>query len=162
MTEMSLAEVPQALGPAFVASHPDAAERVMEHRNLEVMGEIIHAIAAGSYREIAAHLAPDVTMEIAAPLAIPWVRNATGIDEVIAAVTHNFRTVRDQRPTPLALVAQGDTVMIMARENGVWASSGEPYEGMVAQQWAFRDHKLACIRSVAAFAPRPPSPGSKG
>lgn len=152
MKEMSLAEVPQALGPVFEAGDPLAAGRTRERRHVAMMGEIVGAIAAGSYHELRGFMTPDVTLEIAAPATIPWVRHAAGADEVIAAVTHNFRTVRDQRPAPLALVAQGDTVMVMARESGTWAASGEPYEGMLAQQWTFRDEKLACIRGVVAFA----------
>jgi uncharacterized protein len=152
MKEMSLAEVPQALGPAFEAGDPLAAGRTRERRHVAIMAEIIAAIAAGSYVDLRGYMTPDVTLEIAAPATIPWVRHAAGADEVIAAVTHNFRTVRDQRPTPLALTAQGDTVMVMARESGTWVASGEPYEALLAQQWTFRDEKLACIRGVVSYA----------
>jgi len=151
MREVTLAEVPDALGPVFEAGDPLAKGRTWERRHLAIMGEIVAAIAAGEYDQLRAHLCPDVTLEIAAPPSVPWVRNAAGVDEVIAAVRHNFRTLRDQRPTPLALAAQGDTVMIMARESGTWVANGQPYETMLSQQWTFRDEKLACIRSVAAF-----------
>ena len=156
MTEISsLADVPEALVPAFEAGDPLAVGRTRERANVAIMGQIVAAIAAGSYEELRGLLAPDVTLEIAAPATIPWVRHARGIDEVVAAVRHNFGTLRDQRPTPLALAAQGDTVMVMARETGTWTASGEPYEGLVSQQWTFRGDRLACIRSVVAFAPNP-------
>lgn len=151
MREVSLAEVPEALGPAFEEGDPLAPGRTRERRHVALMGEIVSAIAAGEYDELREHLCSDVTLEIGAPGTVPWVRQASGVDEVIAAVRHNFRTVRDQRPTPLALAAQGDTVMIMARESGTWAVNGEPYEALLSQQWTFRGEKLACIRSVAAF-----------
>ena len=153
MKEVSLAEVPGALGPVFEAGDPLAAGRTRERRNVALIGEIVGAIAAGDYEHVRGHLTPDVTMEIAAPSSVPWVRNATGADEVLAAVRHNFGTLRDQRPTPLALTAQGDTVMVMARETGTWVASGEPYTALLSQQWTFHGEKLACIRSVAAFVP---------
>ncbi|HYH79558.1 MAG TPA: nuclear transport factor 2 family protein [Longimicrobium sp.] len=156
MTEVSLAEVPGALGPAFEAGDPLAAGRTRERRHLGVMGEIVGAIAAGEYDELRELLCPDVTLEITVPPSVPWVRHAAGVDEVIAAVRHNFATLRDQRPTPLALAAQGDTVMVMARETGTWTANDEPYEAMLSQQWTFRDEKLALMRSVAAFT-RPES-----
>lgn len=156
MTEISsLADVPGALVPAFEAGDPLAVGRTRERANVAIMGRIVAAIAEGSYEELRGHLAPDVTLEIAAPATLPWVRHARGPDEVVAAVRHNFGTLRDQRPTPLALAAQGDTVMVMARESGTWAASGEPYEALVSQQWTFRDNRLACVRSVAAFTPNP-------
>lgn len=151
MGEMTLAEVPEALGPVFEKGDPLAAGRTQERRYVAIMGQIVGAIAEGNYDELRNHLSPDVTLEIAAPPTIPWVRQATGVDEVVAAVAHNFRTVREQRPTPLALAAQGDTVIVMARERGIWAASGEPYEVLLSQQWTFRGQQLACFRSVAAF-----------
>lgn len=151
MREVTLAEVPEALGPVFEAGDPLAKGRTWERRNLALMGEMVAAIAAGDYDQLRGHLCPDVTLEIAAPPSVPWVRRASGADEVIAAVRHNFRTLRDQRPTPLSIAAQGDTVMIMARESGTWVANGAPYAAMLSQQWTFRGEKLACIRSVAAF-----------
>lgn len=155
MTQVSLAQVPESLGTAFVAGDPEIGAKVEERANVEILGQMFHAIAAGRFEELRGFMAPDVTFELAAPAWIPWVRRAAGADEVTGAVAANFATVRDQRPEPLGLTAQGDTVMVMGRETGRWVESGEPYEVLLAQQFTFRDGRLAAFRSVAAEAGGP-------
>jgi ketosteroid isomerase-like protein len=149
MTQVTLDQVPEALGPVFEAGDPASAAKEREREHVAIISEMFRAIAAGRCEEMRRHLAPDVTLQIVAPRRAPWVRRAEGADEMIAAVEKNFRATHDQRPEPLALVAQGDTVMVMGRETGRWADDDEPYEVLLAQQFTFRDGRLVCFRSVA-------------
>lgn len=155
MTQVPLAGVPDALGPAFTAGDPESGSRAAEQKNVDLISRMFQAIAAGRFDELRGWMAPDATFELAAPAGFPWVRRAAGADDVTAAVAANFATTRDQHPEPLALVAQGDTVMVMARETGRWAETGEPYGTLLAQQYSFRDGKLATFRSVVAEAAQP-------
>lgn len=152
MARVSLAEVPESLGAAFAAGDPESGERAGERTHVERLGQMFHAIAGGRYDGLRALLTDDVTFELAAPVGFAWVRRAAGADEVVAAIAANFASVRDQRPEPLVLAAQGDTVMVMGRETGRWAEGGEPYQVLVAQQFSFRDGRLAAFRSVVAEA----------
>jgi ketosteroid isomerase-like protein len=155
MTQLPLAQVSEALAPAFAAGDPDNESKVLERANVERIGQMVHAISRGRFDELRQHLAYDVTYEMAVPARVPWVRQALGPEDVTNAIAANFRSVRDQRTEPLALVSQGDTVMVMARESGHFAESGEPYEVLLSQQYTFRDGRLAAFRSVVGEVATP-------
>ena len=156
MTKVPLAEIPRTLEPAFAAGDPAAETRTRERANVDTIGRMVHAIAHGRYDEVREHLAPDVDFEIVAPACVPWRRHARGADEVAATIAENFACVREQRTQPLSLVAQGDTVMVMAREAGCFVDDGEPYEVMLAQQFTFGDDgRLVGFRSVVGEIGRP-------
>jgi ketosteroid isomerase-like protein len=156
MTQVSLAEIPQVLGPAFAAGDAGAAAKAQEQANVERIGRMVHCIAQGRFDELREQLAPEVTYEMAAPPSVPWRRSAFGVDEVAATIEENFAAVCEQRTQPLSLVSQGDTVMVMARESGRFVDGGEPYEILLAQQFTFGgDGRLAAFRSVVGEVGRP-------
>lgn len=156
MTQLSLAEVSQALEPAFAAGDPEAQAKRQERDNVERIGRMVQCIARGEWDEVREQMAPDVTYEMAVPPRVPWRREARGAGEVTDAIAHNFGTVREQRTQPLSLVSQGDTVMVMARETGCFVDDGEPYEVLLAQQYTFDgDGRLAAFRSVVGEVGRP-------
>lgn len=152
MSQRTLSEVSEALEPAFEADDPASGAKEREREHVALLARMIDLIAAGRFDRLREHLAPDVTLEIAAPPWVPWVRRAEGVDAVTDAIATNFGAVRDQRPEPLALAAQGDTILVMARESGRLADTGAPYDVVLAQQYTFRDGRLAVFRSVAAEA----------
>lgn len=148
MAKVPLEEIPRALDSAFAEGDPAHVWRVQEAANVELIGRMIQVIATGRFDELRPHLADDVTYEIAVPAALPWIRQAHGPDAFLAAIRANFGAVAEQRNEPLALVSQGDTVMVMARETGRLSETGVPYQALLAQQFTFRDGKLAVFRSV--------------
>ncbi|HEX6372552.1 MAG TPA: nuclear transport factor 2 family protein [Longimicrobium sp.] len=155
MTQVSLAEVPQALEPVFMAGDPDAAGKAQERSNVERIGRMVHAISQGRFDELREQLAPDVVYEMVAPAFVPWGRAAHGADEVAATIASNFATLSEQRTQPLSLVSQGDTVMVMARESGRFVD-GQGYEVLLVQQFTFADDgRLAVFRSVVGEAGPP-------
>lgn len=158
MTKLPLGQVAEMLEPAFAAGDPGSEAKVQERANVERIGQMVHAIARGRFDEFRQHLAYDVVYEVTAPARVPWVRHALGAEDVTAAVASNFRALREQRTEPLSLVSQGDTVMVMARESGVLADTGEPYEVLLAQQFTFRDGRLAAFRSVVGEVGAPAVP----
>lgn len=157
MSKVTLPHVPEVLGSAFEAGDPQSGGKAQERDNVERMGQMFHAIARGRWDELRHMMAYDVAYEITAPPHVPWVRRALGPEEVADAIAANFRSVRDQRSEPLALVSQGDTVMVMGHETGRWAESGHPYEVMLSQQYTFRDGRLALFRSVVCDVDAPSS-----
>src|SRR5688500_3914716 len=149
MAQLSLADVSQALAPAFAAGDPSAEAKAQERANVERIGQMVQCISQGRFDELREQLAPEVIYEMVVPPGIPWRREASGADAVAATIAENFGTVCEQRTEPLSLVSQGDTVMVMARESGRLVDSGEPYEVMLAQQFTFDgDGRLAAFRSV--------------
>jgi ketosteroid isomerase-like protein len=158
MTQVSLDEIPQVLGPAFAAGNAAARARERERGNVERLGRMVHCISRGRFDELREQLAPDVTYEMVAPERMPWRRAARGADEVAAAIAENFATLCEQRTEPLSLVSQGDTVMVMAREAGRFVEGGQPYKVVIAQQFTFDDDgRLAGFRGVVGEIGRPGS-----
>lgn len=157
MTQVSLTEIPQTLGPVFTAGDPAAEGKAQERSNVERIARMVHAISQGRWDEVRERLAPDVAYEMAAPARFPWRRTASGADEVAAAIEENFASVGEQRTQPLSLVSQGDTVMVMAREAGRLVDSGAQYDILLAQQFTFGpDGRLAGFRAVANDVRHPP------
>lgn len=148
MGQVPLDEFPQALGTAFAHGDPVHEARRQEAANVDAIGEMIRLISQGRFLELRPFLADDVTYEIAVPATLPWVRRACGAEAVINALAANFAFVREQRTEPLALVSQGDTVMMMARETGRMVDTNVAYQALLAQQYTFRDGRLALFRSV--------------
>lgn len=156
MARVSLEQIPEVLVPAFAAGDAAAGAKTQERANVERIGRMVHAISQGRFDELREHLAPDVEYEMAVPESIPWRRHARGAGEVASAIAENFASVREQRTQPLSLVSQGDTVMVMARESGRFADSGEAYEVLLAQQFTFDgEGRLAGFRSVVGPVDRP-------
>lgn len=146
MRQVTLAEVPKVLSDDFASSYVTDQEQT----NGELLQRILEAIAARRYDELRGWMAPDVSFELATAPRFPFVRRAEGVEAVIEAIAYNFSTVTEQMPQPLAVVAQGDTVMVMARETGRLVESGEPYELLLAHQFTFREGRLVLSRSVSA------------
>lgn len=159
MAEVPLIAVGDVLGAAFEAGDPAAATRAGERSNLQYLNELVRAIATKDFGALAARFTPDVTFELHAPPGIPWRRSARGPEAVASAIEANFRSVCDQRPEPLSLVAQGDTILLMSRESGRWTGTGEPYEMVFAQQYTFRGKRLAAFRSIVSPTSTATQPG---
>ena len=149
MAQVQLTEAPGVLGTAFAAGDPAYAAKAQERENVAALTYLIHAIAEGRFGDLPERFTPDVSFEMVSPAGFPWVCHARGPEEVASAIAANFRSVEDQRPEVLALVAQGDSVMVMARETGRLKDSGEPYRVLLAQQYTFQDGRLSAFRSVA-------------
>jgi uncharacterized damage-inducible protein DinB/ketosteroid isomerase-like protein len=159
----SLEQIPGALPAAFADADPAHAGRAREQAHLATLQRMLAAIAAGRGEELRGELAPEVEFALWAPAEFPWVRQARGADAVMAAISANFRQVREQRPELLSLVAQGDTLMLTGREEGVIASSGAAYQVMLAQEYGFDPQgRLARFRSVISHAGDPTEPQAAG
>lgn len=148
MAGVPLDKVSHALGESFAEGDPAHVWRVQETANMELLGQMVQVIAARRFQDLRQHFADDISYEIAVPASLPFVRQASGADDVVAAIAYNFSVLSEQRTEPLAVVCQGDTVMVMARENGRMADTGVPYQALLAQQFTFRGGKLAVFRSV--------------
>ena len=148
MAGVPLDKFSKALGESFAEGDTAHVWRMQETANVELLGRMVHVIAERRFQDLRPHFTDDVSYEIAVPASLPFVRQAAGVDDVVSAIMYNFSVLSEQRTQPLAVVSQGDTVMVMARENGRMADTGVPYQALLAQQFTFRDGKLAVFRSV--------------
>ena len=150
-----------ALAPNSVHSLASQLQRVGEGSSPEVRAHLrsiqtqIEAIANGYLESVLRNAHADATLEIFAPPEFPWIRNATGIDELQAAVQQNFGAVDDQRPEVRDIFAEGDTVILFGRERGVIRDSQTRYDVEFVERFTYREGRLAGVRIVAAHAARP-------
>lgn len=148
MAGVPLDKFSQALGDSFAGGDPAHRCGVQEAQNVELLGRMVQVIAERRIHDLREHFTEDISYEMAVPASLPFVRQASGADDVLSAIMYNFSVLSEQRTEPLAVVSQGDTVMMMARESGRMADTGVPYRALLAQQYTFRGGKLAVFRSV--------------
>lgn len=135
----------------FEAGDPDAATRVLERANLEAVHRLLGAVVAEDYDALIEELADDAQIELFAPPEFPFVRKATGKEAVRAMITHNFGTVVDQQPEILSVTAQGDTLMMVAKESGRIRYSDQPYDVHFVYNFRIQDGKIAHVRQFASY-----------
>jgi hypothetical protein len=81
----------QRLGEAAgELSRPREKER---RANIRAVQAQIDAIARGDLTAALANAHPEVELEIFAPPEFEWVRHAHGMEEMSAAITHNFSSL---------------------------------------------------------------------
>lgn len=93
-------------------------------------------------------LTDDVRLEIRGCEQFPFVRDARGRAAVLAAIKHNFAEVQDQQPRLESVVAQGDTVIVMASEQGVIKSTGAAYHIEGIQRFVCRNGKISLVHEI--------------
>ena len=92
-------------------------------------------------------------MEIFGPQELPFAGSWKGREEVLKAIAHNFSLVEEQRPEVETVVAQGDTIVVFARERGRFEATGREYEIRWAQCFTFRDGLVCRFREMAESEP---------
>jgi ketosteroid isomerase-like protein len=143
------------IGHAFASGDPEAAAREVESGNVRLIQEIFAAIGRGDYEAALAHVTDDMVLTITGPTGHPFNGRWAGKAEVRAAIDRNFAMVEDQWVEIRSVVAQGETVVLIARERGRYRPSGQEYEAELAQVYGFRGGKLQTIREVFSAANPP-------
>lgn len=73
-----------------------------------------------------------------------------GTAEVRNALETNFGSVTDQQPQITSVVSQGDTVVLLGREQGNLRATGERYDVQFVHKFTFDDGRLASVQIIAA------------
>ena len=114
------------------------------------VGAQLDAIAHGDLSAVLERAHPDVQLEIFAPPEFPWIRRASGIEELRHAIAHNFGAVTEQAPEIANVLTESDTVVLIGRERGVIRATGQRYDVQFVQRYTFAGEQLASVRIVAA------------
>ena len=131
----------------FHAIDPDAAARPVESGNVRRLLEM--------YAAVVERMTDDIVMTITGPPGHPFNGRWVGRTAVLEALGRNFAMVDEQDVQIVSVVAQGETVIVIARERGRYRPSGEPYEGEWAQVFGFRDGRLEAMREIFSVANPP-------
>ena len=149
MSSEAFPEFVQSLGPAFRSDDPQSNTRMMERDHMTALERIYQALSEGRYEAIGPELTEDVELEIIGPAVVPFIGRWKGIAPVLQAIQKNFTHVRNQRPEIVSLTAQGDSIVVVAREQGESVKTGNAYDIHWVQIFTFRDGKLCRIHEVA-------------
>jgi len=136
------------LRSAYETGDENAAAKTIEAANVELVQKLYRTVTAGDFEGFLASLAEDVEFENIGPSVIPFSGRWRGRSEVGAATKRNFAVVEDQCPEVLTLVAQGDTVIIVAREQGRIRSTGRKYDMHWVQMFTLRNGQVVRFRQI--------------
>jgi hypothetical protein len=135
---------------AFAKGDPDVRSKSLEMRNVAAVKAMVEAIAREDYDEFARVLSHSVSLQILAPPDVPFIRSAEGAPAFLDAVRKNFAMLEEQNPVVLSIVAQGEAVVCIVREQGRYAEDGRRYDLHAMQEFVFREGKLARILEICA------------
>lgn len=141
------------LQPAFAAGDVNATAKHAETANVAVVTKMYHAVIHGDMAGFLDGLAEDVELENIGPAAVPFVGRWKGRAELAEAIPRNFSQIEDQRPEILSVIAQGDMVAVVAREQGRYKPTGRTYETHWVQLFTIADGKVTKMRQVFDSGP---------
>jgi ketosteroid isomerase-like protein len=146
MNQTAIEQMINRLRHAFEEGDPEAPAKQTEAANVEQVQDQYRALARGDFPAFVEKLADDVELEIVGPPEVPFVGRWRGRATVAEAVRTNFALLEDQRPEIQSVVAQGDTVVLVAREQGRYRPTGRAYDLHWVQLFTFRDGKVSRVR----------------
>lgn len=135
-----------ALLPAFQEGDPLVRDKAAEARNVQRLEAFYRAIVRGDLSAALDLTTDDITLEILGPATVPFVGRWQGRAEVQQALIRNFSLLEDQKPEMVTVTAQGDSVIVIARERGRYRPTGKAYDISWTQQFQFQGDRLASIR----------------
>lgn len=122
----------------------------VETRNVAAVRAMIEAIARDDYEALSDAVADGVRLQILAPPDVPFIRSAEGAPAFLDAVRRNFAMIEEQKPVLLSLVAQGEAVVCILREQGRYVEDHRAYDLHAVQEFVFREGKLTRIFEICA------------
>lgn len=133
-----------------IVCHEDrlSGDRVVERDNLLTLYRIYQNLGSDEQDAIAAELTDDVEFQIIGPAMVPFTRSWTGIAKVLPAIQRHLADRTQQRDI-VNFVVQGNSIVVVSREQSTSLQTGEPYDIHWVQIFTFRDGKLCRINEVA-------------
>lgn len=133
---------------AFAAGDPHLDQKQDEADQVRCIQLLYHGIARGAFDEMLTLTTDDFTLEIVGPPHCPLVGKWQGHAEVLPALEQNFSQVAGQQPEIQSVVAQGNMVVVIARERGKVAATGKPYDVLWVQEFIFENQKISHVRQI--------------
>ena len=132
----------------FAAGDPDVGAKTVENERVRCVQLMYHAIARGAFAEMLQLTTDDFTLEIVGPETSKVVGCWQGHAEVLSAVNRNFSHFTEQSPHVETVVAQGDTVIVVAREQGKLVATGRTYHTRWVHIFTFASDRVAKVRQI--------------
>ena len=125
-----------------------AHEKADEASNVRLIQELMLAIGRNDPAALGELLTDDVELDIRTSADLPFIRSAKGKGAFLEAVWKNFGELQDQQPNITSVIAQGDTVIILAQEQGELRKTSERYQVQGMHRYVFREGKIALVQEL--------------
>ena len=145
MSESKFDSYVNSIDGLFRPGDSKANEKLEEASNVRLIQNIIIAIGRDDLTAVGEMLAEDVRLEILGADELPFIREAKGRVQMLEATKQNFGAVQDQRPNIEAVIAQGDTVIVMLEEEGEVRETGKKYRIKGMQRFVIRGGKVELV-----------------
>lgn len=150
MDHTNLDAFTRAVHDSFRNEDPVVTMKLLEETHVRSVQRMFDALGRSDLDGFLEEMHPAVEIEIHAPPEFPWTRRARGREEFRALVQHNFATLAGQATELLNVVAQGNLVVLVARERGRLREPDTPYAVHFTYEFTFRDDKVSRIRELVA------------
>jgi ketosteroid isomerase-like protein len=131
---------------AFHEGDENVADKREEAENVRRVEEVFRSIVRKDFDALNDLFADDVTFEMIGSPGMPMVGITKGRQAVIEAARNNFAQVDEQCPEIESVVAQGNIVVIIGRDQGLFRPTGRRYEIPCIYQFTFKNNKVNSIR----------------
>ena len=148
MSESRFDSYVNSIEPLFHAGDSEASAKLEEGSNVRLIKNLINAIGADDLTAVGEMLAEDVLLEIQGTDELPFIRKAKGREQMIEAIKQNFGALQNQRPSIEAVIAQGDTVIVIVEEEGEIRASGKKYRTKGMQRFIIREGKVELVEEL--------------
>jgi uncharacterized protein len=138
----------ERLPVAFAEDDPDVAGKGFELGNVDRLVDMYRAVSRGDLQAVLNAMTEDVELDIVGSPMIPWTGHWQGREEVLAALGRNLATIDSQDLEVLSLTAQGDIIVVTAREQGVYLPTGRPYDVHWVQIFTYHQGKIRRVREI--------------
>jgi ketosteroid isomerase-like protein len=132
----------------FRADDPVVDAKAYESARFRALQDHYRALLNGDIDRFVSYLSEDVEFEIVGPAFVPFLGKWHGKNDVVRAILNGFSMVEQQDPRVLSIVAQGNQIVIVARETGRFRNTGIAYDVHWVQWFSFRDGKIANVREL--------------
>jgi ketosteroid isomerase-like protein len=149
MSEPKFVSFVDSIEPVFRSGDTRADEKQNEAANVRLIKGFITAIGRNDLAAAEGMMADNVTLEILGVDELPFIRKARGQAGLLEAIRQNYGALKDQRPNIEAVIAQGDTVIFILREEGEIQASGQKYRIKGFQRFVIREGKIESMELMA-------------
>jgi uncharacterized protein len=138
---------------AFERGDPHVLHKQAEQGNVRHLQRMYDAFLRGDLPALLDGMAEDIDWQVVGPAAIPFAGSARGRQQVADLLRNAFGVLDEQRPSVRDVVAQGDQVIVVGHETGLYKPTGAPYEVEWVQVFTFRDGRLVKFREYCDSQP---------
>lgn len=142
----------QQVQDAFEREDPNIHTKALENRRIAVLKDCFRAMIEADEAALSQIIHPDCEMNTMYSPPIPFFGYFQGRDAVVREVMRNMSRIELRGSELLRVIAQGDVLLVSAREQGVIVETGEYYDVCWMQMMTFDGDQLRRIDQLSGNA----------